>query len=253
MAGGHGEGCRGVTVEAMIFAAGLGTRLGPITRDLPKALVSVGGVPMLERVATRLVDAGVGRLIINTHHFTERIVEFVESRVGFGVEVVFSHEVEAPLETGGGLRRAAPLFRADAPFFLHNADVLSDLPLAEIRAVHLARAPLATLAVMRRESSRFLLFDDLGLLGRADSAKDLRIEARPQSGEVQELAFAGVHVVSPTIFALLPEAPAFSILDAYLSAVEQGHRIDPFRVDDYAWIDIGKPEQLEDANERTRM
>src|SRR5919109_2511750 len=107
-------------MDAMIFAAGRGTRLQPLTHELPKALIEIGGVPMLERVARRLVAAGADRLVINTHPFPEQIVEFVREREGFGVEVHFSHEPDEPLETGGGLRQAAPLFRRDAPFLLHN-------------------------------------------------------------------------------------------------------------------------------------
>lgn len=238
-------------MDALIFAAGLGTRLGTLTRSVPKALVPVGGVPMLERVARRLISAGADRLIVNTHHFHDLIVAFVEERRGFGVEVVFSHEVDAPLETGGGLLRAAPLFRRDEPFFLHNADILSTVPLEDTYALHLAENPLATLAVMSRESSRYLLFDEHGLFGRADEGKGVRLEARPPRGEVEQLAFAGIHVVSPAIFDLLgPERGPFSILDPYLSLVADGQRILPYRVDGCDWIDIGKPDQLEEANRR---
>ena len=231
----------------MIFAAGLGTRLGALTRSTPKALIPVGGIPMLERVALRLVDAGASRLIINVHHFADQIEEFVAFRDGFGVEVVFSHEREMPLETGGGLKRAAPLFRESAPFWVHNADVLTDLPLDQIRRTHGTSPRLATLAVMRRPTTRYLLFDDDGLLGRVDEGKRVRIEIREPSGVVQSLAFAGVHVLSPDIFELMDEREVFSILDTYLAAAERGLRILPFRVDGYRWVDIGKPAELEAA------
>ena len=231
----------------MIFAAGLGTRLAPLTQSQPKALVSIGGVPMLERVALRLIDAGVRRLIINVHHFAEQIEEFVEARDSFGVDVAFSYERERPLETGGGLKRAASFFQQATPFFLHNVDVLTDLPLPELRQAHDRGPRLATLAVMRRPTSRYLLFDRDGLFGRTDEGKDLKIEVRAPRGPVERLAFAGVHVLSPDVFQLMAGNDVFSILDTYLSAAERGWRIEPFRVDEWRWMDIGKPAELEAA------
>lgn len=231
----------------MLLAAGLGTRLRPLTNDIPKALVPVGGVPMLERVARRLIAAGADRLIINTHHFGERIHEFVESRDGWGVEIAFSHEPDRPLETGGGLLNAAHLLRRDAPFFLHNTDILTDLPLGEMYEAHAETGALATLAVMRRESTRGLLFDEVGLMGRVDGGKGIRIEARPPVGEVRRLAFGGVHVISPGFLDMLGGDGPFSILEPYLAAAAAGEQILPFHVDGFTWIDVGKPEQLKQA------
>jgi NDP-sugar pyrophosphorylase family protein len=232
----------------MILAAGLGTRLRPLTDHTPKALIEVGGVPILERVARRLIDAGADRLIINLHHLGEQIRAYAEGRRGeWGVEVAFSEEPGEALETGGGLLRAAPLFRGDAPFFLHNADILSDLPLRGMYDAHRAAAPLATLAVMERDTSRYLLFDDCGLLGRTDERKGVAIRAREAVGAVRRLAFAGVHVVSPAFPAEITERGAFSILDPYLRRVGEGAVILPFRIDGRHWMDIGKPEQLEEA------
>lgn len=234
----------------MLLAAGLGTRLLPLTEYTPKALVPVDGVPMLERVALRLIAAGADRLIINTHHFGEKIEDYVRQREGWGVEVVFSREAGAPLETGGGLLHARALFRDDAPFFLHNTDILTDLPLEALYAAHRATGdPLATLAVMQRETSRHLLFDDEGLLGRTDERKGLDLRVREPCGNVRQLGFGGVHVISPRILDLLTETGAFSILDPYLRLAEAGERILPFRIDEYEWIDIGKPAQLEEARE----
>ena len=232
----------------MILAAGLGTRLRPLTDHIPKALLEVAGVPILERVARRLIDAGADRLIINLHHLGERIREFVEEREGFGVEVAFSEEPEGALETGGGVLRAAGLFRGAAPFFLHNADILSDVPLARMYAAHLHRAPLATLAVMPRASARYLLFDDVGLFGRVDEGKGVRIEARERVGDEQRLGFGGIHVISESFPERLTERGAFSILDPYLRLVRDGERIEPFRIDGFRWLDIGKPAQLEEAS-----
>ncbi|HEX7243787.1 MAG TPA: sugar phosphate nucleotidyltransferase, partial [Longimicrobiaceae bacterium] len=222
----------------------------PLTDRIPKALVPVGGVPILERVARRVVDAGADRLVINVHHFGEQIERYAAERDGWGVEVVFSREPDGPLETGGGLLRAAPLLRGDAPFLVHNADVLTDLPLREMYAAHGAGGALATLAVMERPSSRHLLFDDRGLLGRADEKKELELRVRPAEGEVRRLAFCGVHVVSPALLPRVTERGVFSILDPYLRLAGEGERILPFRADGSLWLDIGRPEQLEEANRR---
>jgi len=232
----------------MILAAGLGTRLRPLTDRIPKPLIPVAGVPMLERVARRLIAAGADRLIVNTSHLSEQVEAFLRARDGFGVEWEVSREPGEPLETGGAILQGAPLFRKDAPFFLHNSDVLTDLPLAEMYREHERAAPLATLAVMERETSRHLLFDDRGLMGRSDAKKGIELRAREAVGEVRKLAFGGVHVISPCIFALLTETGAFSILDPYLRLVAAGETILPFRVDDFTWVDIGRPEQLEAAH-----
>jgi NDP-sugar pyrophosphorylase family protein len=241
-----GEGGR-LGVEAMLLAAGLGTRLRPLTDHTPKALVQLGGTPILEHVVRRLLRAGADRLIFNVHHFGDQIRDYVQEREGFGVETAISFEESQPLETGGGLLHAAPLFRKQAPFFLHNADILSDLPLEEMYAQQLRAAPLVTLAVMQRDTKRYLLFDEVGLMGRADEGKGIRLEARPAVGEVRPLAFGGVHVISPEIFGRITETGAFSILDSYLRLAGEGAIILPFRIDGHYWSDIGKPEQLEEA------
>lgn len=231
----------------MLFAAGLGTRLRPLTDHMPKALVDVGGSPILERVALRLIAAGADHLVINVHHFAEQVERFVAERGGWGVEVHFSREEGQPLETGGGLVRAAPLLRGDAPFFLHNADVLTDLSLETLYSAHREWGALATVAVMERPSQRAFLFDERGLLGRVDDRRGLDLRVRPAEGEVRRLAFAGVHVVSPEILPRITETGVFSILDPYLRLAGEGERILPFRVDGALWLDIGRPEQLEAA------
>lgn len=232
----------------MLLAAGLGTRLRPLTDHTPKALIDVGGLPIIERVARRLIEAGADRLIVNLHHLGERLRSFMESRrVDWGVEVAYSDEAGGALETGGGVLHAASLIRRDAPFFLHNADILTDLPLRAMYAVQLQESPLATLAVMERESTRSLLFDDRGLLGRVDEAKGIRIEVREAEGEVRRLAFAGVHVVDPAFLEKVTERGVFSILDPYLRLAGTGERIFPFRIEGSHWLDIGKPAQLEEA------
>ncbi len=240
-------------MDAMILAAGLGTRLRPLTEERPKALVEVGGTAMLERVARRLVAAGADRLIINTHPFADRVRAFVEQKDGFGGEVRFSHEAGRPLETGGGLKRAAPLFRKEAPFFLHNVDVWTDLDLKALYAAHTEGGALITLAVRPAETHRYLLFDAEGRLcgyGRRADGEPVRVRA-PQGaqGTIRRLDFCGVHVIDPRLFALMTETGAFSIITTYLRLAREGHRITCFPTDD-ACADIGTPERLAAARRR---
>ena len=236
-------------MDAMILAAGLGSRLRPLTDHTPKALIEVGGAPMLDRVARRLIAAGADRLIVNTHHLAAQVEAFaLASAARWGVEVRVSPEPEGALETGGALVAAAAHFRGDAPFFLHNADILSNLPLRALHVAHLTRGdPLATVAVMDRPTARRLLFDDAGLLGRIDESRGIDLRVREPVGAVVALPFAGVHVISPRIHGLLTERGAFSILDPYLRLAAAGERVLPFRVDGCTWLDIGRPAQLEEA------
>lgn len=231
-------------MDAMIFAAGLGTRLRPLTDQCPKVLVEVGGEPMLVHVARRLVAAGATRLIINVHPFPEQVEAVVARHGGFGVEVRLAYERERALETGGGLLAAREHFRGTAPFFVHNGDIWSDLPLEAMYAAHLASDAFATLAVMQRETTRFLLFDEHGLLGWENRATGAQETARRAEGEVIGHPFCGVHVISPEIFPLFTETGAFSIVPTYLRLSGAGRRIAPFSVDGSTWVDIGRPETL---------
>jgi N-acetyl-alpha-D-muramate 1-phosphate uridylyltransferase len=230
----------------MILAAGLGTRLRPLTDHTPKALVPVAGVPMLERIARRLIDAGVDRLIVNVHHHADQIRSFLADREGFGVEVRISEEVGAPLETGGGLLYARRCFRAE-PFFIHNVDVVSEVDLSWMYAAHAATGALATLAVSDRPSSRLLQFDEVGLRGRIDGRTGGMEAAREAKGETRALAFAGIHVVSPGIFDLMEERGAFSIMESYLRLAGAGWPILPYHIGGALWLEVGSPERLERA------
>ena len=237
----------------MILAAGLGTRLRPLTDETPKALVEVGDVPMLEHVARRLIAAGATRLVVNLHHHAAQIRDFLRRRDDFGVEVVLSDEPERPLETGGGLQHAAPLFRREAPFLLHNVDVLTDL---DLRALYAARAQddaLAALAVRARETPRYLVFDAAGLCGYGNADTGHEHLIRTPEGTVERLDFCGVQALAPRIFDLMTEDGAFSIINVYLRLARAGEVIRPFRVDGAFWIDIGRPERLEAARQHFRL
>lgn len=230
-------------MDAMILAAGLGTRLGDITRHTPKALVDVAGMSALERVARRLIDAGADRIIVNVHHHADAVIAHIAERNGFGVDVIVSREEPVPLETGGALLHAARHFRRDAPFLLHNVDVMCDADLRALYDAHLHGDALATLAVSRRDTSRYLLFDEGGSLrGRFNARTGESDVAAPAS--YQRLAFAGIHVISPALLERITERGAFSITDVYLRLAAAGERIAAFDIGAAQWLEIGTPERL---------
>ncbi len=232
-------------MRAMILAAGLGTRLRPLTNHRPKALVEIGGRTLLEITLARLREFGICEVIINAHHFAEMIVDYLKANRNFGMRIEISRE-EALLDTGGGLKKAAHFFledRADEPFLVHNVDVISSIDLRRMVEFHRERRALATLAVQERETSRYLLFDDeLQLCGR--QARDEAAEPVRPALRVRRLGFCGVHVVSPRIFPLLSEEGVFAIVPAYLRLAGEGERILAFRADEYSWRDLGKVEDL---------
>lgn len=236
-------------MDGMILAAGRGTRLLPLTETVPKALVQVGNTTMLEHVARRLIQAGTTRLIVNTHHLGEKVEEFLEERDFFGVEGFISREQEEILDTGGGLFGAASYFRQDSPFFLHNVDILCNADIGAMYQAACASQALATLAVMEREASRYLLFDEEGLCGHGNVQTGTERIARTPVGPTERLGFCGIHVISPRIFGLIEERGAFSIIPLYMRLAAAGERILPWRIDSAQWLDIGTPEKLQEARE----
>ncbi len=244
-------------MEAMILAAGDGTRLRPLTDALPKALVPVRGRPLLAHVMDRLVAAGATRIVVNTCRHAGQVQAWLAAHAPAGAEIALSHEPDGPYETGGGLLAAARLFRREGPILLHNVDVLSRIPLADLLAEHrAARARagdrcLATLAVQDRASARRLLFDDDGLMGwerRGDGAtagEEKRVRAA--AGPVRSLAFAGIQVVEPAILDLTERRGAFPIRDLYLDLAGRGYRMAPFDASVHAWQDVGTAERLRAA------
>lgn len=239
----------GARMDAMIFAAGLGTRLRPLTNERPKALVEVGGTPILEIVARRLIAAGADRIVINTHWFGEQVAQFVREREGFGVEVFISHEPDAPLDTGGGLAQARTHFRAGAPVLLHNCDVVSDIDLRALYAAHTSGDDaLATLAVLPPSPERYLVFDDVGLCGYGPRGGGAEVLMREVQGSVHRSDFTGIHVVSPALLDTLG-AGSYSIMDHYLKLASGGASIRPLLQPHAQWIDIGTHEKLAAAEE----
>ncbi len=233
-------------MRAMILAAGLGTRLRPLTNDRPKALVEVGGRTMLEIALRRLASFGIRDVIINVHHFADLVVDYLKKGANFGMRIEISRE-EVLLDTGGGLKKAAWFFLEGGtqdPFILHNVDVISTIDLAKMFAVHREMGALATLAVQERETSRYLLFEENDLLCGRRAGLDGESEIFRPTTEARALAFSGIHVVSPQIFSGLTEDGAFSIIPAYLRLAGLGEKVMAFPSDEYYWRDLGKPESI---------
>jgi len=242
-------------MKAMILAAGLGTRLRPLTDDCPKALVEVAGRTLLEIAIRRLRSFGVSEIIVNTHHFADQVADCLQTNKNFGMRIEMSREEEL-LDTGGGLKRAAAFFLQDAdsgtPFLLHNVDVLSTIDLGQMIQSHLERGALATLAVQQRASSRQLIFDEQGQLCGRRAGRDAEAEGTRATNQPEELAFAGIHVISPRILAMMSEEGAFSIIPTYLRLAGKGEKILAFRADGCYWRDLGRPESIAQAAEDIR-
>ena len=240
-------------MRAMVLAAGLGTRLRPLTNDRPKALVEIGGRTLLEITLVRLASFGVGEVIINVHHFADLVIQYLKTKDNFGLQVEISRE-ELLLDTGGGLKKASWFFlqdpnRLDEPFILHNVDVVSTVDFQRLLNFHNENRALATLAVQERESSRYLLFDDQGELCGRRIGRDQEPELVRSSPNLQPLAFSGIHMISPRLLTNMTEEGVFSIIATYLRLAGQGEKILAFRADEYYWRDLGKLEDLRQAEQ----
>lgn len=240
-------------MKAMILAAGLGTRLRPLTDNRPKALVEVAGRTLLEITLSRLQALGIRDAIINVHHFADMMIDYLKANQNFGMHLEVSRE-DVLLDTGGGLKKAAHFFldgsrSGEDPFMLHNVDVISNIDLHRMAQFHSKNQALATLAVQRRETSRYLLFDETQkLCGRQDRG-DMKLQLVRDSPHPQPLAFCGIHVISTRFLKMMTEDGVFSIIATYLRLAAQGEKILAFHADEYYWQDLGRPENLERASE----
>ncbi len=234
----------------MILAAGLGTRLKPLTDTLPKALININGKPMLEYLILKLKAAGFNEIIINIHHLGDMIINFLEANDNFGVKIKISDERNYLMDTGGAIKQAAKFLQGEEPFLVHNVDILSDVDLKALYDNHLETNPTATLLVSKRETSRYLLFD-----------KDNKLSGwrNRDTGEVKsyfpdldlkkyvEYAFGGIHVISPSIFEWMEEwTGKFSIINFYLSICARTN-ISAYPAKNIKLIDVGKPESIDKA------
>ena len=221
----------------MIFAAGLGTRLKPLTDTMPKALVRVGEKPLLWHVLTKLRAADFERIVINVHHFAQQIVDYIGANQSFGLDIRFSDETGGLLETGGGIKKALPLFNPSEPILIHNVDILSNLDLGALPL----DAPL--LVVSRRQTKRYLQFDDSMRLVGWKNVETGEVKGR----EAQSMAFSGIHVFHPSLAPLLADWPdRFPIMDFYLKACSD-HLIRGYEAPNLRLLDVGKLDTLEVA------
>lgn len=226
-------------MEGFILAAGLGTRLRPLTNDRPKALVEINGMTLLERTLRRLEEAGIGHIVVNVHHFADKVIDFVDSHT-WQARIDISDERDLLLDTGGGLKKAAPLFSGQEDILIHNVDILSGIDLQEVERHHQSEGNLVTLCVSQRQTKRMLEFDENGCL--VDRTSTLC----PLPTTHSSLAFSGISVVSPALFALLPEAShPYPVIDEYIRLSHEGHRIGSYVHSPDHWLDVGKPETLE--------
>ena len=225
--------------QAMIFAAGLGTRLKPLTDTMPKALVRVGGQPLLWHVVMKLKATGYERIVVNVHHFAQQIVDYLAANNHFGLDIRISDETYGLLETGGGIRKARHLFDPLSPVLIHNVDILSNLPLVRLPD------DTCTLVVSQRQTKRYLQFDDsMRLVGWKNIETG---EVRGHEGT--PLAFSGIHVITPELLAQMDEWPErFPIMDFYLKVCSQ-HTICGYEAGNLRLMDVGKLDTLEAAND----
>ena len=237
-------------MQAMIFAAGLGTRLKPLTEKVPKALIEVGGMTLLERVVLKLKAAGVQRMVINVHHFSERVIRFIRAKDNFGMEVIISDESSCLLETGGGIKKAGHAFDPQSPVLLHNVDILSNADLQAFYSQNLTND--ATLLVSNRDTKRYLLFDnDMNLVGWTHlGTGEIRSPyPRLNIDKCRRYAFSGIHLFSPRLLKLMDNFPEkFGIMDFYLSVCHQTN-IRGCLQEGLQLIDVGKIDTLKEAEQ----
>lgn len=239
-------------MKAMIFAAGLGSRLKPLTDNMPKALIPVNGKPMLEHVILKLKNAGFDQIVINIHHFGQQIIDFLVANNNFGIQIFISDERDYLLDTGGGIKKAACFLKGNEPFLIHNVDIFSDIDLRGLYDHHLETNPLATLLVSKRNTSRYLLFNKENRLcgwRNHETGEVKSFYPNFDPSQYNEYAFSGIHVLSPEIFEWMEEwTGKFSIIHFYLSICAKTN-IHAYPAENLHLIDIGKPETLTRAEE----
>lgn len=233
-------------MQAFILAAGLGTRLHPLTDHCPKALVEINGIPLLQIAIENLVQQGIHHIVINVHHYAEMVCDYL-SHTTWNAEIVISDEREMLLDTGGALKKAAPLFKANESILIHNVDILSRIKLQDLISYHQITNDIATLAVCQRKTSRYLLFDSQKqLIGwRNESSGETKwVDSPVTETEYNELAFSGISVIEPQLLNLLPPAiHPYSVIPEYLT-IAKYHRISYFLHQADTWLDVGTPEKL---------
>ena len=235
-------------MKAMIFAAGLGTRLYPLTAGRPKALVEVAGKTLLQRAIEKVSSAGYNELVINVHHFGDQIIRFLEVKNDFGLSITVSDERDQLLDTGGGILKALPFLDGHEPFLVYNVDVLSNIDLTLFREYHQAMGGLATLAVRDRSTSRYLAFDNTMQLAGWQNIKTGEVINSRNVENTRLLAFSGIQLIEPKIFSLITETGNFSLIPLYLR-LAVNHPVIGYHDPSSLWMDLGKPDQIKQAED----
>jgi NDP-sugar pyrophosphorylase family protein len=234
-------------MKALIVAAGLGTRLKPMTDSMPKALIPLNGIPLLEHICKKLIAAGFDEIIINVHHFADQIINFIAKEKQFGVRIEISDERHNLLDTGGAIKKVSWFFNDNRPFLVHNVDVISDVNLNELYQFHLREQVAATLLVNKRETARYLLFDKASRLKAWTNIKTKEVKTSFSEIDMQALsmvAFDGIQVISPILLKQMRSWPdRFSIIDFYLSVATK-YPISAYEPQEMTWFDVGKPETI---------
>ncbi len=232
----------------MIFAAGLGTRLQPLTDNKPKALVELNGKTLLERCILNLQKNGITDIVVNVHHFADQVIDFVNQQLFEGVTIVISDERKELLDTGGGLLKAKALLGTEEDILIINVDVLTDLNFQKLAEFHQSQHALASMVVRQRKTSRYLRFNnDQQLCGWINEKTRQTKDSRPaELVEAKKYAFSGIHIISPKIFELIDENGKFSIIDLYLRLAKT-HSILGYLDNDSNWMDLGKYEEMDQA------
>lgn len=233
-------------MKAMIFAAGKGTRLKPLTDHTPKALVKINDIPMIEIVIKKLIAIGVNEMIINVHYLADQIIEFLKSKNNFGIRIEISHETDELLDTGGGLKKTAWFFDNNEPFILHNVDVISDIDLLDMLNFHKENNALVTLAVRERKSSRYFIFNEkMNLCGWENTKTSVKIIAK-YTHHPKSLAFSGIHIINPAFFNSINNEGCFSIIQSYIESSKNA-LIKAYKSENTYWFDIGNIDKLKEA------
>ena len=234
-------------MRAMILAAGLGTRLQPLTNNIPKALIKIRDKTLLEIAIDNLLNNGFDKIIINVHHFAEKVIQFISQNF-YNADITISDESEKLLDTGGGLKKAAWFFDDKKPFLLYNVDIVSNLNLKTLYQFHLNSKAITTLAVRERNSDRYLLLNSDNKLCGWKNIKTKEVISYCNINNLNQFTFSGIHIIDPKIFTLMPDDDIFSMIDVYLNIMKE-NIISGYVDHDSFWMDVGKPESLKIAKE----
>jgi NDP-sugar pyrophosphorylase family protein len=242
-----------IVKKAMILAAGLGSRLGSLTQEQPKALVKVGAIPMIDRLLIKLQEVGIEEVMINLHHLADMIKTHVNNQTHNGIEIRFSHETDLLLDTGGALVAAKNFFRGDLPVLIHNVDILTNLDISVMTDYHLKHQAQATLFVSGRSSQRALLFDkNFQLCGWTNLKTDEIKWVNHPSDNLSPLAYNGVWLAQPEFIHQIPFKEKFSIIDAWLHMAKNKSVIG-YRNDQVSWHDLGTVEKISHAEDQLNL